>query len=85
MVLIISNLSKFDICLNVRMNLFYSRYSNFISSSDLVTSVQGRTNVCDLLRIIGSDMTPTTSPTSGHLTIILNLLTELLKMVRSIF
>lgn len=43
--------------------------------------MQGRTNVCDLLRIMGSDITPTTSPTSGHLTIILNLLSELLQAV----
>ena len=58
------------------------RYSNFISSSELVASVQGRTNMCDLLRIMGSDITPTSSPTSGHLTTILNLLTQLMKIVR---
>jgi hypothetical protein len=66
---------------NNALSLLFHRYSNFISSSELVASVQGRTNMCDLLRIMGSDITPTSSPTSGHLTIILNLLTQLLKIV----
>lgn len=74
-------LSFAPLLVSVECRRIFFRYSNFISSSDVITSVQGRTNMCDMLRIMGSDITHTSSPTSGHLTIILDLLTQLLKMV----
>ncbi|XP_044735996.1 serine/threonine-protein kinase SMG1 isoform X2 [Chrysoperla carnea] len=62
--------------------LLYShckRYNHFVSSSNLV--FQSRTNVCDMLGLplnINLGEGATSSPTSGHLTIILDVVTKTL-------
>lgn len=62
-----------------------SRYNHFVSSSGLVSSAHGRSNVHDILGLsvtLGPEV-PTTSPTVGHLSIILNLLANMLSQVCS--
>ncbi|XP_047110312.1 serine/threonine-protein kinase SMG1 [Schistocerca piceifrons] len=57
-----------------------SRYNHFVSSSGLISASQGRATVCDILGLpvtLGHEV-PTASPTSGHLSIILHLLSKML-------
>nr|CAD7446499.1 unnamed protein product [Timema bartmani] len=57
-----------------------SRYNHFVSSSALVSTKQSRTRVRDVLGLpvtLGPEV-PTTSPSSGHLSIILKLLSRML-------
>lgn len=59
------------------------RYNHFVSSSALVSSTNGRSNVHDILGLpvtLGPEV-PTASPTSGHLSIILSLLADMLSQV----
>ena len=62
------------------------RYNHFVSSSALVSSTNGRSNVHDILGLpvtLGPEV-PTASPTSGHLSIILRLLANMLSQVCAI-
>jgi hypothetical protein len=62
------------------------RYNHFVSSSALVSCTNGRSNVHDILGLpvtLGPEV-PTASPTSGHLSIILGLLADMLSQVCSV-
>jgi len=72
-----------NVCHTFFLSLCCFRYNHFVSSSALVSSTNCRSNVHDILGLpvtLGPEV-PTASPTSGHLSIILRLLADMLSQV----